>query len=520
MLKLFLGTIYTSFKPLRKVEALLIAGERVVYAGSADRAESICKEFDCEVYNLGWRVALPGFIDAHAHLDGLGLALNTIDLRDVKSIEELKHRLRLYAEKFSTWVLGRGWDQELFAEHRYPTRWDLDEAVPDKPVLITRVCGHVGVVNSRALELLKLSEKFKDNPNLVKDENGLPTGIVREEVLSYIRESIEFDTHELKKFLLDAQRHALELGVTTIGFVSVPLRLLPILFELHRRNMLNIRLRLYLEPRAINVLADLGVRGPFGDDMLRIQGVKTFVDGSLGGRTAWLSKPYSDDPSTSGVPTIAETELADLAKHVAELGLQLAVHAIGDRALDLVLRVYESLGEAVRRNRFRIEHVSLVRDDQLDRLSNLGAIAVVQPHFVITDWWVVKRVGVERARWVYRFRSMLERGIPLAFSTDAPVEPINPWETVYAAIERGEKEGIELAKLTPSEKIDLATALHLYTYGSAYAVGSDNLGALEPGFYADIVVVDRDPLTVSDPIEVAKIRVLATFVGGKKVYSQ
>ncbi len=368
--------------------------------------------------------------------------------------------------------------------------------------------------------MLRLVEKFRNSPNLVKDENGVPTGVIREEVLSYVRESIEFEARELERFLLDAQRHALEHGVTTIGFVSTPLRLLPILFELHRRSMLNVRLRLYLEPRAVNVLASLGIRGPLGDDMLRIQGVKVFVDGSLGGRTAWLSQPYSDDPSTSGVPVITEDELMDLAKRVAELGLQLAVHAIGDRALDLVLRVYETLGETVRMNRFRVEHASVVRDDQLDKLSNLGAVTVVQPHFVITDWWVVKRVGIERAKWVYRFRSMLERGIPLAFSTDAPVEPINPWETVYAAVERGENEGIELAKLTPNEKLDIVTALHLYTRGSAQAVGSDDLGALEPGFHADLVIVDRDPLTITDPVELTKIRTLATFVAGERAYSR
>jgi len=519
-LKLFIGTIYTSYKPLEKVEAMIVAGDRVVYVGAAERAEAICREIGCEIHRLGKEVVLPGFIDAHAHLDGIGLKLNTIDLHGIRSIEELKKVLKLHSHRFSKWVIGRGWDQELFQERRYPTRWDLDEAVPDKPVLIVRTCGHVGVVNSKALEMLRIDEVFRENPNLVRNEDGVPTGIVMEDVLSYIEKSMEFSIDEVKRFLLDAQQHVVKNGVTTMGFVNVSLRTLLAVFDLYRHGLIRLRLRLYLEPEALSMLESLGIQGALGDDMVRIQGIKVFADGSLGGRTAWLSSPYSDDPRTTGTPLISKSKLEELATRVAKLGMQLAVHAIGDKAIDLVIDVFEKLGHEPRLYRFRIEHASLVRDDQLEKLHRLGVVAVVQPHFIISDWWIVKRLGSERARYAYRFKTMLDHGIPLAFSSDAPVEPINPWETVYAAVDRGKSLGIELANLTPYEGVDMLTALHLYTYGSAYALRDSRLGKLKPGYYADFIIVDRDPLSLAEAGDIAKVHVVATYVGGEAVYRE
>ncbi|HDI02374.1 MAG TPA: hypothetical protein ENF93_01875 [Ignisphaera sp.] len=226
-----LGKIYTSFNPVKKVNGVLIVNGIVVYTGSSSVIEKICKDLPCTLRDLGENVAIPGFIDAHLHLDGLGLSLNTLDLRGVRSIEELKKRLRDFAKERKGWIIGRGWDQELFIEKRWPTRWDLDSVVSDRPVLLVRVCGHAGVVNSKVIEMLKLEDKFRDNPNLDRS-NGMVTGIVKEEVLSYIRNSIEFSEKELKKHLLDAQKHLLQQGVTSIGFVSVSMKILPVIFEL------------------------------------------------------------------------------------------------------------------------------------------------------------------------------------------------------------------------------------------------------------------------------------------------
>ena len=250
--------------------------------------------------------------------------------------------------------------------------------------------------------------------------------------------------------------------------------------------------------------------------MLRVVGLKVIVDGSLGARTAWLSKPYADDPTIRGTPLWSYEELREVAEAAYRRGFQLAIHAIGDSALDMVLRLYRELGVSPG-DRARVEHASVARPEQIAEMAGMGVVAVVQPHFVVTDWWVVRRVGEERAPWVYPFRTMMERGVRLAFSTDAPVEPVDPFETLYAATTRGVREGIELARLTPNEVLGVAEALDAYTRGSAYALRDPMAGSLEPGHYADLAVLSADPLA-TEPAGLRDIEVLETYVAGRRVY--
>ncbi len=518
MFKAFYGTIYTSFKPLKRVEALLTVLGRVILSGDTSSIEKLCKSLGCDEVDLEG-IAIPAFVDAHTHIDSVGRALNSLDLRNTRSINELKERLRDFARDRAGWILGRGWDQELFIEKRWPTRWDLDEVVPDKPVLLIRVCGHVGVVNSKAIELLDLERKFYTSPNLVK-EHGIATGIVREEVLEFVKRAIEEseDINTISKYISDAEKEFLRYGVTSIGFAGSSLKSLYALMKLDLEERLRIRIAVYLLKEDFEVLDRVFRLFPLRSRRVWVRGIKIFVDGSLGGRTALLSKPYSDDPSTYGQQLIDIATLESIARRCSDRRLQLAVHAIGDRALDIVLDVYRSIGHrVVVGNRFRIEHVSVVRDDQLAVLQKLNPVLVVQPHFIITDWWILDRVGIERSSWVYRFKDFIDRGLITAFSTDAPVEPINPWETVYAALTRGELEDIPLSRYTPNQKISLVEALHCYTYGSAYALGLDFVGRLESGFSADIAVVDRDPFEL-EPEELRKISNIATYIEGTKVY--
>ena len=515
MFKLFLGKIYTSFKPLRSVEAMLVGFGRVLWIGDAKRGEALCRELVCEAIDLGNSIALPGFVDAHAHLEGVGRNIRIVDLRNVESIEELKEKLRSYASRTtSDWIVGRGWDQEKFREKRWPTKLDLDEVSRDRKVLIVRVCGHAGVVNSRVIEELKLVEIFGSNPNLVRDERGEPTGIVLEEVLSYVYGKYR-ESEEIEELIDEGQREFLRYGVTGIGYVSVDLRALVGVLSLASMKKLKLRASLYLDLETVEKLKDLGIPlRSLGIDRAKIVGIKIFADGSLGARTAWLSKPYSDDPTNSGTPLIDAKKLRYVIEMARDLDLSVAIHAIGDRALDLVLKVVEETSAA---EMVRIEHASIVRDDQLDALAKLRIPLVVQPHFVITDWWVVKRVGTERARYVYRFRDFVEKNIPTAFSTDAPVEPVNPWETIYAAITRGKDDGIELYEHTRDQVLDLATALYLYTEASARIAGIENVGKLEPGYLADIAVIDRDPFEL-EPREIRRISNAATYIEGERVY--
>jgi len=234
--------------------------------------------------------------------------------------------------------------------------------------------------------------------------------------------------------------------VTTVGFVNCNRRSLSALLELWRRSRLAIRVRVYVTPDLLEELANLNIKAGFGDDRLKIMGVKVLADGGLGARTAWLSEPYSDDPSTSGYPNISEEELRRIVRRAHEAGLQVAVHSIGDKTTDMILKVFSEFGE-VRGERHRVEYASVLRDDQIERIGKLGIAVSVQPHFIITDWWTLSRVGERRAKWCYPFKTMISNGIIVGLSTDSPVEPLNPWETVYAAVTRGKYEGISIYRL-------------------------------------------------------------------------
>jgi len=517
------GKIYLSYEPLRTSESLVVAGDRVVFAGSKSSTLLISELLECDLIDLEGKVVLPGFVDAHVHLDGIGMYLNTIDLRDVRSIKELKDRVKKSVRNATSWVFGHGWDQELFMEGRWPTRWDLDEVVSDKPALLTRVCGHAAVLNTKAMEITGLISS--DSPHVLRNERGEATGVVKEEALEVakrkFRESLTLEDH--KKFLEDAIKYAASFGVTTVGFVSVDDVALRVLGELRNEGKLSVRVRAYLNPGKNNeillALKKLGIRSGFGDDYLKIRGIKMFVDGSLGARTAWLTEPYNDAPATRGSQLIDEKTLEKLVCEVHDAGLQLAIHAIGDAAIDLVLQAYSKIRD-LHEFRHRIEHASVVRPDQISKVGGLGIPLVIQPHFVVTDWWVLKRLGESRATWVYPFKTLIRSGIRLGVSTDSPVEPLNPWETVYAAITRGEYEGIDLFKYTPHEKLSLTEVLSSYTQGSAYVLGEENnIGTLEAGKFADFIVVDKDPYAV-DEKTLREIKVLATYVGGVKVYER
>lgn len=515
------GKIYLTYLPVRKVEAFIIFNDRVLDVGDNEHIIKLARILNAKIIDLNGKVVLPGFIDSHVHLDSLGLYLNMLDLRGVKSINELKERLKTYVEQNRDlpWILGHGWDQELFIEGRWPNRWDLDEVIDDKPVMLTRICLHAAVLNTKAIETLGISDI--NSPNILRNERGEPTGIITEDIVRLARFSIKksLSDKDYLKLLKDALRHVVSNGVTMIGYVGCEEKVLKALQILRENKEIPIRIRVYLSAEAnmetINTLIKLGIRRGFGDEYLKIMGIKILADGSLGARTAWLSSPYNDMPETSGSPNITFEDLLKIAEIASKSELQLAIHGIGDKTIDMILSVYEKIG----RDRHRIEHASVIRDDQIKKLVNLGIVACVQPHFIISDWWVVKRLGVERCKWVYPFKKMIDGGVNMSVGTDCPVEILNPWETVYSAVTRGAYENIELYELSKDQKLGLTEALYYYTYGSAYAMyEEDNYGSLEVGKYADFIVVDKDPFSVEDK-ELKNIKILETYVGGKKVYN-
>ena len=507
----FYGRIYLTYRPRTIVDAILVAAGRVIMAGDAKHVERACQELDgCVEVTLPGKASGPGFVDSHMHLTGLGLQLNTLDLRDVGSIDELREKVRRFvAERRPRVVIARGWDHERLKERRFVTRFDIDDLLPDRPAILIRICGHVGTLNTYAIKMLGL-ESAKGNPDVEVGADGQLTGVIKEDALLRAIRALEPPPEEYIKYVIDASRLLLSQGVTTVGFMNAPLRLLPWLIEEAGKGI-KVRLRLYLDYDAIDLLESLGVRGGFGNEWATIMGVKVFADGSLGARTALLSAPYEDAPGVVGKANVTPEALAALVGRAQRLGLDVAVHAIGDGALDLVLR---SVGPF--RERVRIEHASVVRDDQLASLK--GMRVSVQPMFVIEDrGWLSSRLGEGRLRLAYRFRSLLRAGALLGLSTDAPVEPTNPWLTVYAAVTRGGPEGCRLAEVTPDEALTVEEALHLYTQGSAAVLRDPLVGSLLPGSYADLASFSADPFDV-EAEELRRVANVATFVGGEKVY--
>ena len=518
------GNIYASFKPLKNVEALVIDDKsgRIIYMGSSEGARRVVETLGGEVIDLSGKTVLPGFVDSHAHLDQLGMELNMLDFHGVKSIEELKQRLLEYSKGAETlWIMGFGWDQELFKEKRFLTRWDLDEVVSKRPAMLVRVCMHVAVLNSRAIEITGVESL--NSPNVLRDARGVATGVVREEVLEYVRKKIaeSLSVEDYEKYIMDAAKHMVSQGVTTVGFVGCSVNALKALAKLWSEKKLPIRVRVYLDGAAswdaIEALEKIGVRTGFGDEFLKIMGVRVHADGSLGARTAWLSKPYADDPATSGRPDIDFRDLKALVRKVHESGLQMAVHGIGDRAIDMILSVYRDAGN-VKEARHRIEHASVLREDQVSELAKLGVAVSIHPQFITSDWWAKERLGSERLKWLYPIKTLVKSGVAIGFGSDSPVEAPNPWFSIYSAVTRGVLDGVPHAKETESECISVLEALHIHTYGSAYILHEEaNLGTLEVGKLADFIVVNRDPLAV-EPKELKNIRVLETYIGGKRVW--
>ena len=499
--------IYLSFNPRRTCGAIGVDGGFVCATGSFE--EVVMKMGSAvEVKTYPDMVVMPGFIDAHMHLDDFCKYISIIDLRGVTSIEEMKSKVSC-AAKDDGWILGHGWDQDLFSERRWPTRDDLDSAQNSRPVFLSRVDLHSAVMNSAAIKEMELEEKFAGDADLVRDSAGSITGVVKERVFGYADDWIKnhMPDEKWEEMLQRAEVEVNKVGVTSVGFMSCSIRQYAILSHLKLKRGLSLRIHAYISSDEFPNLEYSG-----GDEFLRISGVKAFSDGSLGSRTALLSFPYSDDPGNYGEARESNDSIYKSGKLAESVRMDISTHAIGDEALDNVLSVYEKLGME-----HRIDHASLVRKDQFARIKQCKAVLVVQPHFIITDFWTLNRIGEEKMGMAYPFNTMLKNRIPIALSTDCPVENINPWETVYAAVTRGSYERVPLGLLSCEERMSTEQALEAYTQGSALALRDPEIGSLLEGNMADFIAVDRDPLAVPEN-ELQQINVVGTWVGGKAVW--
>lgn len=518
------GKIMTMDSECRYAEALAVKNGEIIYVGDGVGVEDYIGG-ETRVVDADGGSVLPGFIDTHIHLIEYGFSLDWIDLRNVSSISRLKELVyeRVENSKPGEWIIGRSWDQERFSEKRYPNRYDLDEVSPDNPVVLTRICGHVAVVNSRALEEIGVTRGTSVPPGgiIERDEEGEPNGILKENALKLVYSSIPQPKKEdyikaAKKAIEEANRH----GLTMVYFVSAYPEEVEALQFLKEAGELKLRVRIYYEYLFLDYLNKLRIRRGFGDDFLRVNGVKIITDGSLGGRTAALREEYDDDPGNTGKFIVSKDRLMEIVDKANMGGLQLAIHAIGDRALENVLNVVEKvLGEyPVDDHRHRIEHAAVAPPDLLSKMIKLKMVAAVQPRFIISDFWTIDRLGVKRAPWIYPFKTMIEKGIVIGGGSDAPVDPLDPIYGIYSAVTRGCYDNIELCRYTSNEKLSVLEAIKLYTKYAAYlGFEEGKLGSIEVGKYADLVILSKDIMNVPED-KIKDIRVKMTIVDGKIVY--
>ena len=503
---------------------VVIRGSRIVAVGSPDDVEV---PEGAEVIDAKGKTVIPGLIDCHTHFILMGVrTLTTLDLSKTKSLAEVMEQVRERAPSIpeGTWLEGHGWDESGWPERRYPSKWDLDKVAPDVPVVLSPYYGHLLSVNSLALELANVSKDTANPPGgeVVKDpETGEPTGILRDEAMGLIhRVKPGMSLDVALQGLREACEIALSWGVTSIHELDAD----ALQFKTYQaaRKKGSLRIRAYVMPTArftedlIDGLGATGIRTGFGDEWLRIGAAKIFIDGSMGARTAVLSEPYDDDPSTKGLFTISPDELMKRVAKAHGFRLQVAVHAIGDRAIEETLNAFEAAAKASPRDhRHRIEHCELLNEDQIQRIKRLGVVPSMQPNFVGEwggpDGMYEQRLGPERLKMNNPYRRLLDEGIKVAFGSDCgycPPWPMNPLYGIWAAV----MHTLESCRITLEE------AIRSYTLDAAYASFEEGLkGSLEPGKLADVTVLSED-LTSIDPDAIKDVTVDLTIVGGKVEY--
>lgn len=501
----------------------------VILAVGTDAEISPLAGAGTEVIDLKGRRVTPGFNDSHVHFYPGGQDLSSVQLRTAKSQAEFQERIREYAAKIPAgrWITGGEWDHENWSPAVLPTRQLIDPVSGDHPVFVSRLDGHMGVANSLALKLAGVTRHTDDPPGgtIVRDANGEPTGVLKDAAQGLVERAMPAPgDDEIADALKAAMRYANERGVTSVQDMSAAPEVLRVYQKLLRAGELTVRVSGHQPLATWKRLADVGITADFGGPMLHIGGMKGFADGSLGSTTALFFHPYLDAPNTSGLANaemIPESKMRDHIVSADRAGLQVAVHAIGDKANKLILDFYE---EAERVNgprdrRFRIEHAQHLRQEDIPRFARLRVIASMQPYHAIDDGrWAAKRVGPEVLKGTYAFRSLLEAGAVLAFGSDWDVAPMDPLLGIYAAATRRTLDGKNPNGWYPEQKISVAEALRAYTYGSAYASFEDKIkGTIRPGMLADMVVLSEDILSIP-PEAIEHTAVDVTILGGRTVY--
>ncbi len=518
------GRIHTVDPARPEAEALAICGERIGAVGSTTEIRAMAGP-DTRVIDLGGRRVLPGFNDAHVHfIDGAD-ELVGVNLRPATSENDLAKRLAAHSATVpkGRWILGGYWDHEAWPSKALPRRQAIDAATPDHPVFVQRLDGHMALANSLAMKLAGITRDTQspEGGTIVRDAAGEPTGIFKDNAMGLIFRAVPAPTlGEVMDKARAALRHAAAHGVTSVQDITASATELSAYQALRQRGELTARIY-SIQNHGIAGLVQAGIATGFGDDWIRIGGIKLFADGSMGSGTAAFFEPYADDASTRGLLLQSPGELQQQMLDADAAGFQLIVHAIGDRANAIVIDAMEKVAAAhgARDRRPRIEHAQVVREADKQRMARLGIIASIQPSHCIDDMrWAEKRIGRDRCAIAYDFKSFVNAGVRVAFGTDWYVEPLDPMLGLYAAVTRQFPDGTPPGGWFLEEKLTMAQAVEFYTLGAAYAqFAEQDKGSLAPGKLADLVVLSKDIFSVP-PKEILGTRPVMTMVGGRVVF--
>lgn len=524
------GFIWTVNPDNPRAEAVALRGEKILKVGSTSEMKGMVGD-KTKVIDLKGAFILPGFTDCHTHfLDG-GFSLSSVQLREAQTKEDFVARIEQKAKELEKgeWILNGNWDHQQFDPPELPRKEWIDAVTPDNPVCVNRLDGHMALVNSLALKLAGIT---KDAPapaggEIIKDpQTGEPIGILKDAAMDLVTSQIPEST--LKERMRAAElalKHANEVGVTSIHDMAYASS-----FEVYQRllkqNMLSARVYVYIPISEIKLLTGLKLVSPFGDDFLKIAGLKGFVDGSLGSSTALFFDPYTDDPAKRGLlvsDMFPEGIMEERLMEADRAGLQVAIHAIGDKANHMILDIFETVMGANedRDRRWRIEHAQHLLLDDVGRMARLRIIASMQPYHAADDGrWAEKKIGKERARHTYAFRSLLDGGVTLACGSDWPVAPLNPLTGICAAVTRQTLDGKNPDGWIPDQKISLEEAIKGYTMSAAFTEFAEKRkGSVEEGKLADLVVLSQNLFEIP-PEKIVETLVLMTILNGKVIYER
>jgi len=513
------GKIYTVDSNFSIAEAMAVKDGKIVATGST---KEISGRFTADsTMDLGGKPVYPGFIDAHSHFYGLALFMQQADLNGAASFEEVVERLKTHHQKYrQPWVLGRGWDQNLWENKAFPDNSLLDKNFPDLPVVLTRIDGHAVIANSKALEMAQITAHTSISGGKVLQKDGKITGVLIDKAADRMKDRIpQPEEKELTALLKEAQQHCLSLGLTTVADAGLQKNTVLLLEKLFADNTLKINIYAMLEPSSEN-METFVKKGIYRKGGLHICSLKLYADGALGSRGACLLEPYKDEPSNTGLMVETRDSLIHYCQLAYENNYQMCTHAIGDSAVRVMLNIYAAILKGPNDRRWRIEHAQVVDANDVSLFGEFSIIPSVQPTHATSDmYWAETRLGKDRVKNAYSYKNLMLQNGWIPFGTDFPIEKTDPLLTFYASVFRKDVKGFPDNGFQPENAVSREEALKAMTIWAAKACFEENeKGSLEAGKYADFVILDKDIITIPEK-EVLTAKVLKTFIRGEKVYS-